>query len=309
MTRQEQFPKCNVGDAVWNDHGGQYSPMGCSRWVKCAGCGAMALEVSREGGALFLIDPSQADIDYINRGLDIVWRDRATKVKKYRDDRWFSFVSETLGRTITTDAQLDDWPLDERRATYARLEEATGANPDTVVPPDMEQAAQPIGCPDSWATRAFVWQRPTMAWEPVDMDATRAPMPQDPRRVATLAYFAAVWNRVREATGIDVTPVVEIPNGYYDDVNQSEPWFSFAREGRTYRIGWRKRVVNIDVAGSDTSTTDARAICRIAKADQTTHTVEGEWSPSNPSERAKEVTVHAWSQDKVVEYLSVLLAS
>lgn len=311
MTRYDQFPKCNaadhIGDAVWTDHGGSLSPMGCSRWYKCAGCGAMALEASREGGALFLIDPSQADLDYINRGLDIVWRDRAAKVRKYRDDRWFAFVSEALGRTVTHDGQLDDWPLDDRRSTCARFEEATGANPDTVVPPGMEHAAQPIGCPETWATRAFVWQRPTSEWEPVDMEATRASMPPDPRRVATLVYFDTVWNRVRETTGIDVGPVAEVPNGYYNDVNESDPWFSFTVAGRTYRVGRRKRVVSVGVdAGA--APINARALQRVAKADQTTFDFTALRHPTKVQESSA-VTVHAWSQDKVVEYLAVLLRS
>lgn len=114
-----------------------------------------------------------------------------------------------------------------------------------------------------------------------------------------------------QATGDDVRPrLSEIPNGYWGDPGKSEPWFQFGQKGRTFRVGWRKRVVNIAVtADKKVSTFDPRPVSALALKDETTLYVDGDWRPSSPSATAEDVTVHAWTQDKVVEYLTAMFAS
>lgn len=320
----DQLPKCLcIADAPnpiertsWKGHGGSFSPMGTDRHYKCDLCTRQSIEIYRPGGNLFIINATQADLDYINVTMDRIWRDRETAIRRWRDASWFGHVSRTLGRIVKSDEDLKDWPLEERRATYAVYEgvilEQYGQDAHNVIPDELRLWPMPAGCPLDWTGRTFVFQKLDAGWTPVDAAACQeAQIPEDPRRVSTLAFFEKVWERVAQATGDDVRPrLSEIPNGYWKDPGKSEPWFQFGQKGRTFRIGWRKRVVNIEVkADKNLASFDPRPVSALALKDETTLYVDGDRRPSSQAANAEDVTVHAWTQDKVVEYLTAMFAS
>lgn len=88
------------------------------------------------------------------------------------------------------------------------------------------------------------------------------------------------------AAGITVRTVWELPNGYwpdapsYADVRRRSPWLLVKTEWGLVQIGWRKRVIQID--WSDTP----------VRGEVTTHDVT-----------KSDVLVHAWSEERAVEYL------
>ena len=103
--------------------------------------------------------------------------------------------------------------------------------------------------------------------------------------------------------GIEILSVWRLPNGYwpevlpddwsdqrqvsdflrYAEIRASSPWWLVKTHAGLVKIGWRKRVINID--WSDT------AIRAIITEDDVTKT---------------ETLVHAWSDLKAVEYLQKL---
>ena len=85
--------------------------------------------------------------------------------------------------------------------------------------------------------------------------------------------------------------VEEIPNGYcHDACCRHLPWFIVTTEVGRFKIGWRKRVINID--WSETIGTE----------------------PSNSLFPEEDVTkgekyIHAWSVEKAKEYIDKIIAS
>jgi len=82
--------------------------------------------------------------------------------------------------------------------------------------------------------------------------------------------------------GIEVKSVVSIPNEYVRDATDS-PWWLVGTSMGLIKIGWRRRVINIDW-----SQTNRRGICtqdEVTKGDD---------------------HVHAYSHGKAVQYLSDL---
>lgn len=84
--------------------------------------------------------------------------------------------------------------------------------------------------------------------------------------------------------------VKEIPNGY-DPNRLMNPWFSVTTPKGVIKIGWRKRVINIDWNESD---------IQVIGGDL----FGGEMA--NTTVCAK--SIHAWSYEKAQEYISRLLA-
>lgn len=87
--------------------------------------------------------------------------------------------------------------------------------------------------------------------------------------------------------GIDLSSVFELPNGYWPDVpdyaelRRESPWWLVRTSAGLVKIGWRKRVIEID--WSDTP------VRRELTTDDVTKS---------------ETLVHAYSYSKAVEYLT-----
>jgi hypothetical protein len=100
-------------------------------------------------------------------------------------------------------------------------------------------------------------------------------------------YNQAEFEAAFLLAGFAYSEVVPIPNGYCSQSCCSDtPWFLFATEFGKIKIGWRKRVINIDW-----SDTPFRG--RITKDDVT---------------RGDDFT-HAWGYGKAVTYLQELLGA
>lgn len=90
--------------------------------------------------------------------------------------------------------------------------------------------------------------------------------------------------RIFERAGFRVV-LQAVKNGYWGD-ESSEPWFMAQSGAATVRIGWRKRVISIDWESMHVPLPDLFADQDVTK---------GPYG------------VHAWSEDKAVEYLKRLI--
>ena len=95
--------------------------------------------------------------------------------------------------------------------------------------------------------------------------------------------------------GFEVESTYKLVNEYYSDPQSESPWWLVKTEFGLIKIGWRKRVINIDWSDTDYKSGvskfyDDRPIDKLT-TDETTN-----W----------ETGVHAWSYGKAVDYLSTL---
>lgn len=101
---------------------------------------------------------------------------------------------------------------------------------------------------------------------------------------------ARVFDETRAAAlfdlaGIEVASLHELPNGYwpkvYAEEREESPWWLALTEFGPVKIGWRKRVLNIDWTETQ--------VRHIVTEDDTTK---------------DETMVHAWGYDKAIQYLT-----
>lgn len=92
------------------------------------------------------------------------------------------------------------------------------------------------------------------------------------------------FEKAFKVAGIEVLNYWQIPNEYwpdsYIDVSSKNPWWLVQTPIGMITIGWRKRVINIDWANTPLRT--------IITLDEVTKS---------------ETMVHAWSEEKMIEYL------
>lgn len=107
------------------------------------------------------------------------------------------------------------------------------------------------------------------------------------RREKLAKESRANFDAIMQLAGFTVSRVWELANGYwpmhpdYDDVR--EPWWLYMTEIGLVQLGWRKRVIAI--------TWDSTAVRTTVTPDEVTKS---------------ETDVHAYSQEKAVEYLKAL---
>jgi len=126
-------------------------------------------------------------------------------------------------------------------------------------------------------------------------------VPRDPIVVNNEVFFTAVFGMVAKELGLSAFPdPIEVKNEY----GGKEPWYTFMFENAAFKVGWRKRVVNIEVIYPTEIVTEP--IRKVAlDQDNVTYTVSDRWH--DPSDKGKSLCVHAWGRDKCIEYLTILM--
>lgn len=148
-----------------------------------------------------------------------------------------------------------------------------------------------------WVLRR--WQNGERDWVAIDAAQTQdLPVPPDPIRVRHDAYFSAVF----EAVGLSDEPRVEIPNRYYRDTFNKEPWYEFNLGSFKLTIGPRKRVVSITVESEDVF--DPTPLQALGAHDGVTYE-DDQWK--SDKKQARSATIHAWTEEKCIEYLDTIL--
>lgn len=138
------------------------------------------------------------------------------------------------------------------------------------------------------------------SWERVcAADTQNLPIPTDPIRLR----HDEVFGRILDAVGIPAHKRVVIPNQYYKDTRNKEPWYRIELGSVVFIVGPRKRVIQSELGRKDGEPFDTGStpfghtlLDEVAKRDATTHT-------SDPFR----IIIHAWDSDKAVEYLNILM--
>ena len=148
----------------------------------------------------------------------------------------------------------------------------------TCVPPEGARCDR---CGSGWTMRTirdFVWHH------------NQPPRHESCERLRIIEREQKEIQSVIEKSGIPVNGMYMIPNQYHPDPDIYGPWFMVETPAGRIKIGWRKRVINID--WSDTGLN-----------------VQGGDVRDKPGDTAGPTYVHAWGSDKAVEILQKIWAT
>jgi len=282
---------------------------------------------------------------------------------------YFQYTQQSGGNLLVAFGKDQLVPLGESGESEGFPSVYTDWMDDVVLPTWRYRArhpsdAQSVPCPPKVPAELEVFVRIKdvdggMTWVHIDEEMRQISMslevPEDPVLTDSKIFFETVFGRVCEQVeGAQIQPT-PIANRYYPEGTKGvPPWMAFEIGASTFRVGWRKRVVAIQVTTPTGLPT--KAIEPIAVADRVTFTVLGEplhietredyqvyldrvlqvdidkgklgaeeieplrrvLVSSFPEEGGKDVTelpepglahfleIHAWNNDKAIEYLTVL---
>jgi hypothetical protein len=156
-------------------------------------------------------------------------------------------------------------------------------------------SALPPRLPEDLAAWVGDYSTGELAWVRVDHAAVRdLPVPEDPILTHHMVYWSRVFAATEALLGEPLPERTKVPNQYYTDITNHEPWFQFTWHGKTVTVGPRKRVNVVEVTNPTPTAQDF--VRHTGKKDETTHDVgDGR------------VMMHAWGDVKTVEYLVNLL--
>jgi hypothetical protein len=149
-----------------------------------------------------------------------------------------------------------------------------------------------------WVLRGRGAERKFRSVDPAETQ--ELPVPPDPIRVYHDALFAEIF----AAVGLTNAERREIPNRYYRDDFNKEPWYEFSLGTFKIVIGPRKSVISMSLIRHN-EPYDPSALAALGNRDDVTYVTEHE-SETVP-DLVRNATIHAWGKDKTIEYLRVML--
>jgi len=311
-------PPCDCcGGTRYDSRGGQYGGPVSVSYFACVKCRA-SVSILYSGGAGMvcivnmgeLSSVSEADTDtWINKVLIPTWRARRAALKKHEDAEWRAWLAEVFVPAFPdcevengSSVRFSELP-DEAKAAIVQQFGENISNWGTYrpYPPELQGVVYPPQVPRGLPVWMATSMRGDPNWVLVDYKLSAlAVVPRDPILVSNEEFFEGVWNKLEQAVG-PLPERVEVKNEY----GGLEPWYSFTVGNAVYTVGWRKRVVNVEVARSEPFS--VVAIRDLARRDDTTYYADNHWQAEQDT--ATSVTIHAWNQDKLVEYLTTLISA
>lgn len=321
---RDKLPACLCGSTSWNQGGGSYGGAMSTTYYSCPACQRRAISLYASGYDVLIMfkEGDEPVLDtWINRTLMICARafeTRWDKIKSLIDQanrdsvimnhgvdptKGFVWGNEYIDHhPNANDNEGNPIPQDIVAAIHTDFHDMyCGPNPTTLITPPI-----PPNLPEG--ITAYLWQRlpgqtnQEFGYVQITPEASkRAFMPLDPHRESQIAYWKGVMNDLTGYCWGDkfVPELTEIPNEYFNDVNKCEPWYTFKFRGATFKVGWRKRVVNVEIDfGTKVTVTKLRD---LGVRDNTTYYAEGGWK--SKTETAQTVCIHAWDKEKLLEYL------
>ena len=302
----EELPHCVCGLHKWNSGGGSFGVMS-QQGFTCHYCGRHASIIFYEHAGCFITTEEYTDNidnykDWLNNTLLITMRAYGELVEiaqkkiyqrwlaqfKSRHVRYFDYT--TIGALKGHDDKLWEFGCKQAEKLYRK---PYYLNPKSVKLPALSklpeglQFAWFVGGGDNESNWQWVHHRNTEYIE----------CPPDPIRVKHDAY----WNEIFAKFPNVFDKREEIKNRYCGAA--CEPWYKIMIPTAQMIIGPRKRVDSIQVTFS--RKVNVSCLRDIAKADGTTYTADGGWQ--GISDEATEIEIHAWTKEKVVEYLTIIL--
>jgi hypothetical protein len=355
------YPPCiNCGSTSYMGRGGSFGGSLSHQWFECEGCGQKALSPSHQPLALFifatpdmLVERERSDehpLDtWINKVFLPTCRDYVARYEKHKTMEWEAWLAEVffprfpeyVGRWDAGTIKYHELSVEAQAVYNAVFGDDAGRPSERVgryrpLPTSLLAPPYPPKFPSQYVAYYQMWAS-SQTWYRIDpLYSASVAVPEDPVLVNNREFFASVREKIGREIG-SLPPFSEAKNEY----GGIEPWYTFTYGNANFKVGWRKRVVNIEVEyPSDVST---HGIRQAALADKVTYSVEGPpivkrleemsgWDECDPngavheclrrqypegtfidtdlpsdSPTARKITVHAWSRDKTVEYLSHLL--
>lgn len=312
----EDVPTCLVcSNTTYDTRGGSFSPGLQQQGFRCSKCGADAEFIALGSCAIIGFNLKSEHFRYINTTLFAAWRDRNKKIEDARSEIHAARVKQVnaemdLAPETTGYDLMGDGEDEAKMATYRRwcdrLREFDEIDRDAIRACAIQIAAVvPPRLPLDMLVYNGSITPESIAWTPIDPKTTsELVVPPDPIRVAHDKFFDAVFARIR--TDIEFLCETEhIQNQYYKDESDNEPWFRFGVGSGTVVIGPRKRVIAI--RGERALPFDVTQLRDAAARDGVTWYNGEDWQ--SKLDEAKRCEIHAYGQDKTVEYLKLLITS
>lgn len=308
------LPDCPCGGFYFEPSGSQISSSLLSAQHKCMskGCNKRTWELSTSSGSVVIFldqgDEHQAAVanKWVNEVLLVAWRHRKSRMESFHTIEWRSWLDNVFKPMFPECEVSEDYCVsyhDLPAAAQALLDKVFGKNLPPLygnylpLPLDLRGDVYPPKVPEQLVV--YSWSSSGSVWELVDPNTSASmPVPRDPIVVASEDFFSKVWPAVEKNIGRSLPNRTEIKNQY----GGVEPWYHFTLNNVSFIVGWRKRVINVDVEASLPLPT--KAIRELAERDNTTYTAGNMWK--SDSKEAKEINIHAWSKDTLIEYLTVL---
>lgn len=331
-----QLPSCVCGNQSYSANGGTFAPDYVSQWFICDACGRHVLMTGRS--MLHLLFPTkpgntfpQEGLDWVNTKLDIFSRAEQDRIQKLRDawreEHVWHVTNDKMGFPrgtkvgFTYDPEIgsrhflqapDGTEIAGEDAPLYKLWHSTFEALLKGRPSFQDRTKLPPQIPDCIRVKQgfYTGNGEECDWSGrIGPDDTKdIPVPLDPRRVAHDEFFWGVFAELRKV-GLEFGDVKEIPNEYHNDVNNSEPWYTFtvgAGRGKlTFKVGPRKRVTSISVSKKQGSFSMV-AIAALAARDKVTFYFER--ALRSKKDGVRSILIHAWKRETLVEYLTTLLA-
>lgn len=310
-----ELPVCDCGRNDFSNRSTSLGPGYYNATHRCQACQTLAWVLSSDAGMVCILVPPSLDVApverWVNDVLQPTWRDRSAKLKAHRKEEWAAWLDEVFKVrfpecTVFPDHSVSyhDLPKeaqeaidlqfgenDEKRGTYRPL------------PPELLAPVYPPQVPEGVTVWFLDGRGPDARWVLAvhNVSAAITP-PRDPILVSNERYFAEVWKEVEAALGCPLPDRVEVKNGY----GGREPWYQFVVGTATFTVGWRKRVVSLQVESPTLLSTER--IRPLASRDDTTYEAhrgdEGGWQ--SEIRTANVILIHAWTREKLVEYIVAL---
>lgn len=301
----EQAPPCVCGVRNYESRGGYVGGFAQSNFV-CLDCQRILMVLDGWGVGSHAIFPTEgteinkAASDYINGPLFATFRGheeacRALEERLY-EERALNHKAVCVRLGIDVKTSYYDLPKEVREDIDPKREQLRRDVWTMIEPP----------LPPKLPPSIRIFRLGGGKWTEVDHAASALlEIPTDPIRL----HHDAFWKRIFETLatrGYALSPK-HAPNGYYNDVNNLEPWFAFEHKDVEYLVGPRKRVISITAKSklhllSDPRPFSVERLAALATADSTTYAPEG----GIFVKATTEVTVHAYGKEKTIEYLTTL---
>ncbi|MDB5194737.1 MAG: hypothetical protein JWN50_751 [Parcubacteria group bacterium] len=299
---------CICGGLNWRQGGGSFSPDLVQHSNECSVCGRRAVEMSHRGGQIFIVNRKKEEFSQgINIWMEEVllptWRNRETALKAARlpmeDESWDQVCDAlSLPRRTRSDGVPED-KMEAWRKEWDKVDPHMRSDLLYVTPIGFEAPVVYARVPRELLVYAPVLDRSgALVWRVLTSKATKdLPLPRDPVRVRHDRLFTKIFAEVEKKLGMKFD-LERIENQYCGSI--AEPWYRIMFGENTVVVGPRKRVVAVKVSAPEAIPIDR---IRIA-AEGASYSADGSWQ--SEASAAKEVEVHAYTPEKVIELLTII---
>ncbi len=309
-----EYPECPCGSASdarpWVSNGGCFGGDLSQAWFRCGACGRAASHVRSAGGGMFLVpregtEISGADHDWFDEVVMAVWRTRAEQIEAARE----AFLAPLRARCgmPAFPWQRGVTMTEEDHDLWCAIDTGLRSLPGYRWPTGFEVSPPPPRLPTSllaWVADSSPGRHGDgVSWIPVDHAAVAdLPVPEDPILVRHEARFARIFAEVGQALGTPLPTPRKVTNWYHPRNTRLEPWYEFSWRGHEVTVGHRRHVDTIEIVPPAPAVQTVVAF--LGKRDQVTH-----YGDEDHEDHDGTVGLHAWSHEKMVEYLTATLGA